>query len=439
MEDEVLLPRRPVKKRELSAKESDQRRRREELLRSQRQRRAQMTADWRGMEAPPPSGAVAAPPEPLAPQPPAPEAVVDDDMGGGGEDAATGGGEADGDGMQVEPRGARGRGGKRGGGAQRAAASRELAATLMSPEWLVDIPTDLASRWYVAARPAGKRCLLCSGGGKTSAHGRSGWFRTLPSALPGGARSGGNGGGGGGSGRCELDCIWSEPLQAFFVLDVLCWKGHRLLDCPAEFRLYWLQAKLAELPRLATASSTNPCRVLPLPWYAASPDALRHCYAWRAELDDGSTGARDGLLLMHRDALYEGGAPSPLQLSWSDAGCSERFYDYGSERMAREVARQPDKAGRWRTAEVEAAWTFADILECAEQPPMEAEAEAGMEAAPVPLAEEAEMAAAEAVAAEAQADGGDVVASDAACDAGVALGHDLARGDVNDTDVAPMY
>ena len=56
-----------------------------------------------------------------------------------------------------------------------------------------------------------------------------------------------------GTATCELDCIWVEPLQTFFALDLLSWKGHRLLDCPAEFRLYWLHAKLQET-RAATAS-----------------------------------------------------------------------------------------------------------------------------------------------------------------------------------------
>ena len=252
--------------------------------------------------------------------------------------------------MQVEPQQRR-NGGRN---AQRTAASRAVAAALMSPEWLVDVPVDLGNRWYVAPRPAGKRCLLCSGGGKTSAHGRSGWFRTLPSALPGGARAGGSS-----LARSELDCIWCEPLQTFFALDILCWKGHRLEDNPAEFRLYWLQAKLAETSA-AVASSTNPCRVLPLPWYECSAAALRLSYGWEAETG-GARAAKDGLLLLHREALYEAG-PSPLQLAWSDAGCSERFYDYGSQRMAEVVAAEPDKAARWRTDEVEAAWSFADLL-----------------------------------------------------------------------------
>ena len=95
--------------------------------------------------------------------------------------------------------------------------------------------------------------------------------------------------------------------------------------------------------------------------------------------EGGERAARDGLLLMHRDALYEAG-PSPLQLAWSDAGCSERFYDYGSERMAEVVAAEPEKAARWRTAELEAAWSIADLRAAVEHG-MELEAEEAPEEA----------------------------------------------------------
>ena len=51
-----------------------------------------------------------------------------------------------------------------------------------------------------------------------------------------------------------------------------------------------------------------------------------------------------------------------------------------------QAAAQPERAAElaegaaYSTAEVEAAWTFADLLECAEQPPMEAEADGAAEA-----------------------------------------------------------
>jgi hypothetical protein len=105
------------------------------------------------------------------------------------------------------------------------------------------------------------------------------------SRLPGG-------GAGGGGGFCILDCIWQEAqlpqlpheqqqhqqqqLQdadmqsaaasaasstgvagssssssgafhgTYFIQDVLAWRSYSLIDCTAEFRLYWLESKLAE-------------------------------------------------------------------------------------------------------------------------------------------------------------------------------------------------
>jgi hypothetical protein len=79
---------------------------------------------------------------------------------------------------------------------------------------------------------------------------------------------------------------------------------------------------------------------------------------------------RDGLLFLHRDALYEAG-PSPLLLAWADATCSARFYDYGSVKMAEAVHRSPDKAERWRTQELDAAITFDALQRAIEQPPIE--------------------------------------------------------------------
>ena len=78
---------------------------------------------------------------------------------------------------------------------------------------------------------------------------------------------------------------------------------------------------------------------------------------------------RCSLLLLHRDALYEAGA-SPLLLAWADARCSARFYDYGPAQMQSALERQPEKANKWRTEEVDAAVTFDELVQGAEQPPM---------------------------------------------------------------------
>ena len=273
---------------------------------------------------------------------------------------------------------------------------------LMTPEWMVDVPSDLASCWLVAPRPAGRRCLVISGGANTRAHWRGGKPRTFPSALPNGSRATRSGG----SATCELDCIWVEADQTFYVVDVLSWKDHRLVDCPWDFRRYWLAAKLAET-RAGTACSTNPYRFELLGFVECSAASLRSAYFGSGgsdagqgddcarssddcaggghdggagsgggmEVEDGATAAhaqRDGLLFAHREALYEPGS-SPLLLSWSDAICSSRFYDYGSQRMADAIVADPSKASRWRTDEVDAACTFAELLAVTEQPSMEAE------------------------------------------------------------------
>ena len=231
----------------------------------------------------------------------------------------------------------------------------------MSAEWMVDVPPDLARNWLVAARPAGKRCVVTATGGTTRVHWRSGRPRAFPSALPNGSRVTRSGG----QSSCKLDCIWSEQEQTYYVVDVISWKDHELVDCPAEFRLFWLASKLAET-RAAEACSTNPCRFHPLRPVECSAEQLHSAYG--GERPFGAE--RDGLLFWHREGLYEAGS-SPLLLAWSDGATSSRFYNYGSAGMAQAVAHCPDKAERWRTAEVEAAVVYADLLACVEQPEMD--------------------------------------------------------------------
>ena len=355
--------------RQRSAKEEDQRRRRAQLLDVQKQRRAELTMAARGV---PPPAATTAPAEPPPPPsadlpvfPPdaddAESVVGDDDM-----ESVAGG---DDDAMQTSDGRRRRRRGRARADRPVAPAVTAASAALMGAEWMVDLPDDLASAWYVLARPAGWRCLVSTGDGRTVAQSRGGRARHFPSALPGGGRKGA------GAGRCELDCVWVEATQTYFALDVLWWKGQRLVDCPADFRLWWLHSKLDEV-RAGEATSSNPCRFVACPVFECTAAALAQLY------DGASAAGSDGLLFLHRQALYEAG-PSPLLLAWADARCSERFYDYGSEAMAKEIERDPEKAARWRTAEVGAAWAFADVLERVAAPPMEAaEPEAGAEAAP---------------------------------------------------------
>ena len=250
---------------------------------------------------------------------------------------------------------------------------RGPADALMSAEWMVDVPSDLGHNWYVAPRPSGRRCLVVTSNGSTKAHGRSGKPRTFPSALPSGSRATRSG-----LCACELDCIFSEAEQTYHILDVLSWKDQRLVDCPSDFRLWWLASKLAECTA-HVASSANPCRFIVLPYMQCTPEALLHAYSGPPPF----ASARDGLSLLHREALYEAG-PSPLLLSWSDASCSSRFYDYGSEKMAKAIGADPSRASKWRTDELDAACGFEALMLAAEQPPMEMTAEDDVEPAPRP-------------------------------------------------------
>ena len=101
-------------------------------------------------------------------------------------------------------------------------ARESWARQLMRPEWLIDLPPNLAAEWcgtlscglvllevqafrkacchlqpqgtcahrrYVLPRPEGQRCLLIASGGVTTARMRSGvQMARFPSALPGGSR-----------------------------------------------------------------------------------------------------------------------------------------------------------------------------------------------------------------------------------------------------------
>jgi hypothetical protein len=42
----------------------------------------------------------------------------------------------------------------------------------------------------------------------------------------------------------------------FFIQDVLAWRGYSLVDCGAEFRLFWLTSKLQEEAASSSSSSS---------------------------------------------------------------------------------------------------------------------------------------------------------------------------------------
>jgi len=206
----------------------------------------------------------------------------------------------------------------------------------------------------VLPRPEGQRCLVVAGGGRTVSRTRAGrLLRTFPSALPGGARGGADAAGG----PCILDCVFHEPDGAYYVQDLMCWKGYALYDCSAEFRLFWLASKLGESGAGAPPGPRHRFPFLPVAAFACDPGAPpapargaaaarpavaarlgraphRPCrHARRAAARAGGLHAalrgavpfvRDGVALLHKEGHYALGA-TPLALLWKDARCS-RFH-----------------------------------------------------------------------------------------------------------------
>ena len=59
-----------------------------------------------------------------------------------------------------------------------------------------------------------------------------------------------------------LDCIFHEASRTFYILDIMCWRGHPVYDSDTEFRFFWLHSKVADVPILTKSSSTNPVSML---------------------------------------------------------------------------------------------------------------------------------------------------------------------------------
>ncbi|KAI7958916.1 hypothetical protein MJO28_002707 [Puccinia striiformis f. sp. tritici] len=124
------------------------------------------------------------------------------------------------------------------------------------------LPVGFEDNWImVGPVPKGKRCLALSlNDQKRSAHGGSmvtillsrkdahmiGQFNTN---LPPG---------------CIVDCIYDQPNQILWILDILKWKDQAMIDCEASFRFWWRDAKLSELPpQIWPNANTLLCATIP--------------------------------------------------------------------------------------------------------------------------------------------------------------------------------
>ncbi|XP_047594236.1 snurportin-1 isoform X2 [Lutra lutra] len=109
---------------------------------------------------------------------------------------------------------------------------KRYANQLMLSEWLIDVPSDLGQEWIVVVCPVGKRALIVASRGSTSAYTKSGYcVNRFSSLLPGGNRRNSTTT----KDYTILDCIYSEVNQTYYVLDVMCWRGHPFYDCQFKF------------------------------------------------------------------------------------------------------------------------------------------------------------------------------------------------------------
>uniref|UniRef100_A0A671KRL0 Snurportin-1 n=1 Tax=Sinocyclocheilus anshuiensis TaxID=1608454 RepID=A0A671KRL0_9TELE len=132
---------------------------------------------------------------------------------------------------------------------------KHYANQLMLSEWLVDVPADLSSDWLMVVCPVGKRSLVVASKGSTSSYTKSGYcVNRFPSLIPGGNRHNSALG----KDYTILDCIYSDVDRTYYILDVMCWRGHPVYDCSTEFRFYWLQSKVEEVEGLSEISQINP-------------------------------------------------------------------------------------------------------------------------------------------------------------------------------------
>ncbi|XP_066199025.1 snurportin-1 isoform X4 [Saccopteryx leptura] len=203
---------------------------------------------------------------------------------------------------------------------------KRYANQLMLSEWLIDIPSDLGQEWIVVVCPVGKRSLIVASRGSTSAYTKSGYcVNRFSSLLPGGNRrypTTAKGSHGGSSypgtkprplhGLLEpltdytiLDCIYSEAKQTYYVLDVMCWRGHPFYDCQTDFRFYWMRSKLPEEEGLGENTRLNPFKFVGLQNFPCTTESLCEVLSMDFPFEV------DGLLFYHKQTHYSPGS-TPL-------------------------------------------------------------------------------------------------------------------------------
>jgi len=181
--------------------------------------------------------------------------------------------------------------------------------TLMFSEWLVEIPEDMESEWLVLPVPMGKRSLLVASHNVTYSYSKGGMMlNTFESQLPNGSsRSKHNPKyllfDSAHAGDTMLDCIFAPKFFAYFALDLLMWRDYDVRDCDTEFRMWFLQSKLNELP--PPKNHKNMQNIIRIPSYPCNSEGIRQCFSWQPFPND--TIELDGLMFYHKKTAYTAG------------------------------------------------------------------------------------------------------------------------------------
>ncbi|XP_063238369.1 snurportin-1 [Bacillus rossius redtenbacheri] len=176
---------------------------------------------------------------------------------------------------------------------------------MMHSEWLVDVPTDMSSKWKMLLCPEGKHVLVIAVHGRTKLMDRRRQeVRSFSSVLPGG------------SPECPheltvLDGIWVAREKTLYVLDMLCWAHHDVVDCEAEFRLFWLECKFKEMPEMADREANQGLRFRRLETHPCEPGTVEAAMS-RFPPFPGGGPTLDGVLFYHLEAGYAMGRTTPL-------------------------------------------------------------------------------------------------------------------------------
>lgn len=218
---------------------------------------------------------------------------------------------------------------------RKAARPHIVTDQLCEPEWMTEVPcsmilpndTGYRCNWFVCVRPEGRRCVVISSRGKTFSYLENGRvLHQFKSFLPGGGLSSQNGS------SAILDCIYYEPTKIYYILDIMSWNDMHCYECDAEFRFYWLRAKVDETPFITPefTSSKQPHTFLPIPYWECSWMGLQEAYTCSLPF------SKNGLLFYHREGQYEIGL-TPLVLLWKDSSVTNYLDNDGDETLALRV------------------------------------------------------------------------------------------------------